>query len=293
MRASARSGSPSGAVSILSVQHRGAPAASRPIPPRPRAARERRRRAYPSRRSCRPLQDPRVEEDADREQIGEDDPGALRSSSGGRAGSAGSAAGVRGDPLCERRAVEAVEPERLGGRPARGPALDAEDGHGTARERAPERVAEAADRRVVLEDEDVVEGGDLRREPVRVEAVEPRHRHDRTDSSPLSASSSAASSASWSITGPYGTAPRRLPRAARCPGRRVARAEARSAAARADREPQRDASRRASSTAQRRAPGLLPRARLDDRRRSGAPRAARCRGRSGATCPGPAGMRPA
>ena len=81
-------------------------------------------------------------------------------------GSAGSAA-AGGDPRCERRAVQAVEPERLVGRPARGPALDAEDRHDPARERGAEAVAEAADRRVVLEDEDVLERGDLGGEPVR------------------------------------------------------------------------------------------------------------------------------
>ena len=113
-----------------------------------------------------------------------------RRTSGSRAGreaparraacSGSSAAGRRAaaDPLGERRAVEPVEAERLGRRAARGPALDAEDGDRAALELAPERVPEAAHRRVVLEHEHVLERLDLGREPLRVEAVEPRHAHD-------------------------------------------------------------------------------------------------------------------
>ena len=60
------------------------------------------------------------------------------SSSGGRGGSLCPATGGCGDPRRERCAVEAVEAERLVGRPARGPALDAEDGDDAARERGAE-----------------------------------------------------------------------------------------------------------------------------------------------------------
>ena len=64
--------------------------------------------------------------------------------------------------------------ERLGRRAACGPALDSEH-RDVASERPPQRVAEPADRRVVLEHEDALRE---RLEPRGVEAVEPRHVHD-------------------------------------------------------------------------------------------------------------------
>src|SRR4029079_9080530 len=94
------------------------------------------------------------------------------SSSGGRGGSLGAANGDLGDQRRERCAVEAVEPERFVGGPARGPALDAEDGDDAARERGAEAVAQAPDRRVVLEDEEVLERRNLGRPTVCVAAAE-------------------------------------------------------------------------------------------------------------------------
>ena len=51
-----------------------------------------------------------------------------------------------------------LEPERLRRRAARRPPVDAEDVQRTAAEVAPQRVAQTADRRVILEHEHIVEG---------------------------------------------------------------------------------------------------------------------------------------
>ena len=125
------------------------------------------------------------------------------SSSGGRGGSL--APRRARDPRGERGAVEAVEAERLGGRAARGPALDAEDG----RRRRPVRARAGARRRAPptgawsSTTKSVLERRDLGREPVGVEAVEPRHRDDAHSDAPRSAQASR---------------PRRAPRGA-SPGR--------------------------------------------------------------------------
>ena len=68
---------------------------------------------------------------------------------------------MRGDSRRERPSVESVEAERLGGRAARGPALDAEDRHHVSRERGTQAVPEPTDRSMVIEHEDVLERADL------------------------------------------------------------------------------------------------------------------------------------
>ena len=68
--------------------------------------------------------------------------------------------------------------QRLGRRAACRPALDAEHGHLLRAERAPERVSERADRRVILEHEHGAMGLDHLGEPGRVDRVEPRQVHD-------------------------------------------------------------------------------------------------------------------
>ena len=141
------------------------------------------------------------------------------------------AADVRADPLRERRAVEPVEAQRLGRRPARGPALDAEDRDRPAGERGAERVAEAADRRVVLEDEDVLERGDLAASQSASKRLSHGIATTRSDSSPLLRQQLGGARAPRAAS-PARTrrARRRSRRAARCRGR----ARARRRAARSD-----------------------------------------------------------
>ena len=95
--------------------------------------------------------DPGVEEEPDRELVGKDEPDRARhhelpSSASIRAGDRGS--------------VEPVRAERLGRRSARRPALDTEHGDVPA-ELSAQRVAEPADRGVILEDDDALVGIEL------------------------------------------------------------------------------------------------------------------------------------
>ena len=76
------------------------------------------------------------------------------------------------------RAVEAVEPQCLGRRAEGGPALDTADRHLAAGQLPPQRVAESADGRVVLDHDERAVGRGYFREPVPVEAVEPGHVDD-------------------------------------------------------------------------------------------------------------------
>ena len=68
--------------------------------------------------------------------------------------------------------------EGLRRRPASGPALDAEHGQRKAIELAAQRIAEPAHGRVILEDEDSLVPIEEVRQPLPVEAVEPRQRDD-------------------------------------------------------------------------------------------------------------------
>ena len=123
-------------------------------------------------------EDPRADEDPDGEQIGEDDPGALRTH---RAADEPARAARR--PACAAIRAASDAPSRpwkrsaSAGVPQAGQPSTPKTVTCAAREPGAERVAEASDRRMVLEDEDVLDGGDVPLEPVHVEAVEPGHRH--------------------------------------------------------------------------------------------------------------------
>ena len=189
--------------------------------------------------------------------------------------------------------------QRLGRRAAGRPALDAEDRDRGGRSGSSRRssVAERAHRAWSSIDEDVaVRAGELR-EPVAIDAIQPRHVHDAEARRPRSASSSDAVSASCSITGPYAKSDaRRRPRRSTAPrpGASRSRRAARSAAARARwragsrRSPPRSLDRPAQER-----PGLLGVPRLDDRH----VRAARASSETSRTLwcdlPGPAGISPA
>ena len=200
-RPSARSGRPSGETSS-SPCRTGSSAASPPILPRTPAARETPRQASPRGARAGRAGSPCRRRPGWRADRGGRPRDASHSSSRGRAGSGGSSADVRGDPLRERRAVQRVEAERLGGRPTRGPAVDAED-----RDRRPasaERSASPSPPTGAWSSRTKTCSSVATSAASQSSSKRLSHgmATTRSDSSPLSASRSAARSASWSITGP-------------------------------------------------------------------------------------------
>ena len=240
--------------------------------------------------SPQPFDDPAVEEDPRRQRVGEDEPDAS-------AGSREPAARPRS--ARERGAVEAVKSQSLGWRAAGRPAFDAEDVHAGGPQQPAARARAAACRRVRPRGrghratKTAANGATAIREPVGVDAVEPRHapRPGRRDAVPRAARPRSAPRGAYRPVREEepvaALAQRRVPRPDA-----DARRRARSAAARGR---SRAGSRRSVGVLDRPAHGARasPRVRRVDDVTPGAPRAARCRGGSGATCPGPAGISPA
>ena len=229
------------------------------------------------------VHDPRVEEDADRELVGEDEPGAAHHVAARTPSSA---------PIRPARDVPSSpwKPSASAGVPHAGqPSTPNTVTERLAVETPPERVAERADRRVILEHEHLLEGRDLRREPLR---------------------GRSGSATAWRRPGARSPRPRRAarrrgapragapartragPRRALRAGRRLARPRARTR--QAARSGAGTARSRAGSRRSRRRPrSPSGRARASPRRSpaarsscSAAPRAARRRAGSGATSRG-------
>ena len=128
----------------------------------------------PPSRSAEAVDDARVEESADRELVGEDEPGAaahraLRTPTRAAIRSASEAPSSPWNRSASSGVPHAGQPST--------PRTESARPSSTRRSPSPS----AADRGVVLEDEDVVEGRDLAGEPLGVEAVEPRQRDDAQD----------------------------------------------------------------------------------------------------------------